>query len=303
MIIDLILRVAQRAGIPFRPMILCYHQIDRDVLDSHVRLLRRAFRCVRVDEITVNHRNVIAFTMDDCRAADVEIWDRITRDHDFPATIFVPIRYHLDGSALWSDKLRALIKAKEELTWEGQRYSLRSSEERAICFEAVKTAIFRGAENTTEVESRLDVLLERHGITLDPGTYVMRPERMHRILENPRLSVASHSMTHPFLAKSSETEIDKELSASAESLRERYGSSVVDVFCFPYGTMELIGSVALGKAARHYRGSVLLDESAVHRAPQAMGRIGLYNKDTPLRLFLKILRAQALAVRKANGHS
>ena len=303
MLIDLILRVAQRAGIPFRPMILCYHQMDPEILDSHVRLLRRAFRCVRVDKITVDQRNVIAFTMDDCRATDVESWDRITRDHDIPATIFVPIRYHLDGSALWSDKLRALIEANEELTWEEQRYSLRSSEERAVCFEAVKTAIFCGAENTAEVESRLDVLLERHGVTLDPGTHVMQPERMHRILENPRLSVASHSMTHAFLAKSSDTEIDEELSASAQSLRERYGSSFVDVFCFPYGTMELIGSAALGKAARHYRGSVLLDESAVHRAPQAMGRIGLYDKDTPLRVLLKILRAQALAARKADVHS
>lgn len=294
-----ILRLLLRTGVKLQPMVFCHHTADRDALTSQVRFLIAVLRTVPLSRIRDAGPNTIAFTLDDGRVADVDLWNEITSRFHVPLTIFVPVTHHKDGAALWSDQVKRLLEAGSECTFAGRRYGTSTAEQSERALQAVIDAVYHSAESTAEVEEGFTNALREVSADVDPRYRVITPERLTALLSNRYLSVGSHTMTHAFLARTPPKDLERELAESGAYLKERYSERYVPCLCYPYGSRELVGDLAMDRVRDHYSMAVLLDGHAIGDDPYTTGRIGLYEKDTPSRILLKIVRAQLSVVTKA----
>lgn len=95
--------------------------------------------------------------------------------------------------------------------------------------------------------------------------------------------VGSHTVTHPWLTALDEEALGRELAESRATIANRLGRC--DVFAYPYGAFD----ARISRAARAAGYRVACAVAAGRRGDLfALQRVGVYERDTPLRLRVKL---------------
>ncbi len=106
--------------------------------------------------------------------------------------------------------------------------------------------------------------------------------------------VGSHTLTHPHLPRCDDATLERELAESREECMSRLGGDVFSL-AYPYGDVDQ----RVAEAARHagYRTAAGLPGSLRTFSARNYPRLGVYAKDVPWRLALKVARHSSAAMR------
>lgn len=180
-----------------------------DMLQRHVRVVSLA---ELLDDASATEERLVAITFDDAYLGAVTAGVKELRARGLPATMFVTPKF-LGGRAFWWDALASRRGLETEV--------------RTHCLDdcagddlAVRTWATSVGYPITEPAS---FALTATELQLDSA------------LDYPRLSLASHTWSHPNLTRISDAQLTFELTRSLSWLMDRYGSRVGSWIAYPYG--------------------------------------------------------------------
>lgn len=104
----------------------------------------------------------------------------------------------------------------------------------------------------------------------------MTVEQLQVCARHPLITIASHTISHPFLSGCSLPEMDKEISGSKHLLAELTGNPV-DLFAYPAG--DYIAQVLQRVQQAGYRAAFAVDPLKVGALRFEIPRVGLYSSD------------------------
>ena len=105
--------------------------------------------------------------------------------------------------------------------------------------------------------------------------------------------VGSHTVSHPRLPELGDEALERELVESRETIARRLGRC--DTIAYPYGAVDR--RVAAAGARAGYLAACTLPRALSVDEPHLRPRVGLYTRDTGMRLWLKVSRPGLLARR------
>jgi peptidoglycan/xylan/chitin deacetylase (PgdA/CDA1 family) len=234
-------------------LVLTYHRIladedplrpgemTRQAFARHMGVLRRFFRVLplrqawsRVRDGTLPRR-AVAITFDDGYADNAELALPILARHRLPATFFVATAY-LDGGRMWNDTIIETMRqapARLDLSdLGGGIVELDGMQSRAA---ATGRLILAWKHlPPAQRQAHVDELTKRCGAT-PPANLMMRSEQV-RELARAGMTIGSHTVTHPILAKIDDAQAEREMRQSREQL-ERITGTPVDLFAYPNGRL------------------------------------------------------------------
>jgi peptidoglycan/xylan/chitin deacetylase (PgdA/CDA1 family) len=111
----------------------------------------------------------------------------------------------------------------------------------------------------------------------------MRWDELRELLERG-VEVGSHTVSHPRLTRLSDAELEGELGRSKEQLEDELGRPC-PFLAYPFGDQDARVRAAARRAG--YAGAFALPGERRPLDPYAVPRVGVYRKDTRLRLALK----------------
>jgi peptidoglycan/xylan/chitin deacetylase (PgdA/CDA1 family) len=178
------------------------------------------------------------------------VWPALAR-RSLPAIAFVPTAFPGDPSrSFWWERVWAAIRAtrRAAVTIEGRSLPLRSPDERALAYRAVRSVLKASAH--AALEAAVDEL-ERQLIGPDDA----RPAPSGRSLDwaslvslrASGLALASHTRTHPLLTHVEGAALRDEIDGGVEDLRRATGSDL-PAFAYPSGAYDERAVRAVGAA-------------------------------------------------------
>jgi peptidoglycan/xylan/chitin deacetylase (PgdA/CDA1 family) len=244
-----------------RALILGYHNVvpddaaiegDRSLHLSQRRfaeqmdLLARLCRVVPLESVLEpdgrDPRPRVAVTFDDAYRGTMTLGVEELARRGFPATVFVAPGF-VGGGAFWWDALTEPGRA-------GPAPDLRR---RGL-------AEFRGEDAAIRHWAATAAIPSRSPATL---ATVASEEELHAATRYPRLTLASHSWSHPNLSSLRDDELQPELERPLAWLRERF-PRVIPWLAYPYG---LASPAVETAAAASYQAAVRIDGGWVPRRP------------------------------------
>lgn len=224
--------------------------VEPQTFERHLRLLRKHFSLVSVDELAERLRAgaplqgypcLISF--DDGWADNHEHALPLLRRHRAPAVIFLPTDYIGTGQLFWQERLGRLVHGL---------YLQRERVDPAVIRRLGLEAIFRLQEPAlrpaikafvTDQKSRayaeIDALLHELSSVVDERSL---PASVDRYLDWPRarelrehgISLGAHAVSHRILTRLSEPEVHHEAAESKRRLEQELGAPVTS-FAYPNG--------------------------------------------------------------------
>jgi peptidoglycan/xylan/chitin deacetylase (PgdA/CDA1 family) len=226
-------------------------------------LRRERFELVPLDELVRRLEGegpplerAVAFTIDDGYADHAEVAAPLFAEFDCPVTTFV-VSGFLDGALwLWWDRIAHAIRhaarpgAEVPLGDDVVRVAWRSDEER----DAACLAFVERCKRVPEAEKQAAIgrLAEALEVSLPaappPGSAPMSWDDLRRA-EAGGMRFAPHTVTHPVLARTGDTQAEHEIRESWARVRAE-ARHPVDVFCYPNGQFADFGprEVAIQRA-------------------------------------------------------
>jgi peptidoglycan/xylan/chitin deacetylase (PgdA/CDA1 family) len=236
-----------------RLLILTYHRIldgedpmrpgemTREAFERHTGVLRRFFNVLplaeawkRTREGTLPRR-AVAITFDDGYADNAELALPILLRQELTAAFFVATSF-LDGGRMWNDTIIETVRrAPARVDLEdlgGGTLELDGAQSRA----AAATRLVRAWKHLPppERQSRVDELARRAGV--HPPTDLMMRSDQVQALARAGMTVGSHTVTHPILAKIDDDEAEGEMRESRTRLESITGTPVT-LFAYPNGRL------------------------------------------------------------------
>ncbi|MCG7199466.1 polysaccharide deacetylase family protein [Marinobacter pelagius] len=216
--------------------------------EALTRLKKKGFTFISLDEAVQlkvveleRFRKLVAFTIDDGFADQIEIAAQIFSAHSCPLTCFV-ITDFLDGlSWPWDAKISwicnnvqmpcmniTLGKHKLELTFQTDEDCRTSSR---VLRTIIKASLPMQAETLVEsVIAQAGVEVPRSA----PSGYEAIEWKRARELESPLIQYGAHSRTHQLLSSLNDEESEEEIAGSRRRLLEEV-LNPSNVFCYPVG--------------------------------------------------------------------
>jgi len=241
-------------------VILAYHHISGPALERQLELLARWYTLVSLDEFVHRHSQgrttsgLLVITFDDGFADEVEAGAALAVSRNWPMTFYLPTGYILSGRPYWFIRLAALMQAAPSGSYRIGEHSFEVGGD--LSREMTRRRIARGlfGRPSEEIESFLDRLDETlfPSWKVKPDLGIPAPISAKRIAELARqeeISFQAHSVSHPYLAILPEVQILQEMEKSRNDV-EAMTDRPVQHFCYPYGTLESIGSRAPELARR-----------------------------------------------------
>ena len=254
------------------------------VREQHFReqmdVVRRFGTLVRLadlrEEITRRRsgRGLVALTFDDGYADNKTTAKPVLESFGIPATIFVSSGYCGAGREFWWDELERIFLSpgtlpdRLQMTWNGEEIvrpiepsNYSPSDARRHAFWTVENrsdptarhAVYR--ELATRLrrapvatrESVLDTLRSWSGSETARDTHrPMTPDQV-RALSSDLISVGAHTVLHPTLSALSAEDQEREIRQSKADV-ERFTSSEVDLFAYPFGGADDYAPVSVALA-------------------------------------------------------
>lgn len=243
------------------PMVLLYHRVADDPLDSQLLAVSPAnFEC-HLRELASNHRVVplatllrearegiftqgtIALTFDDGYLDVLENGVPILEKYGLHATVFVTAGMVGSDREFWWDDLERILltgaplpESLDVTTPAGSgRWELDRPEGRVAAYEAL-CSVLRDCD-FNEIRADMDGLLAWAGMPPEGrrSHRVVDPEQLRRLASSPAIEIGSHTVSHARMTILSPDRRREELVESRRLLTEWTGRET-SLFSYPYGT-------------------------------------------------------------------
>jgi peptidoglycan/xylan/chitin deacetylase (PgdA/CDA1 family) len=307
-------RLRRRA--PGRAIVLMYHRIDPgadpfglnvhpDLFEQHLALLRRRMPVLRMRELAGRLRDpaplkedLAAITFDDGYRDNLEVALPILRRHGCVATIFVTTGF-VDGSCrpigerlasvfsaaalgqgprpVWQDQgnaADAAIRSCLARPTDARRLQVLVGQLKGLATDDLERCLRRLEDLVHPHAAPQPVMLDWHGV---------------RSLHEAGMEIASHTVTHPILARAPQAAVEHELMESKRAL-EAAIAAPVDGFAYPNGgesDFTTAHAAALSRLGYAYACSAIRGVNRPGSDPFRLRRIGIGN-DSPALFDLKL---------------
>ena len=265
-------------------VILAYHELPERTLREHLTLLRERYRYVSLSEfvsrLAANQSTVglAAITFDDGYGPVVEDAAKISQEHGWPMTFYLPTRYLDSREPYWYQELRPLL----------DRSPVRGTSLAEL------DSFFRGLRSEPEIEAELRRLrFSLYGSEARPAWLETTPpiswERVRELSRNDALSFEAHTVNHLALSRLDEAAIAAEMERCCDRIEEVTGRRV-EHFCYPFGGAAEIGDAAPRIARRRFRSAVTLLRGRCNGDSDLamLPRVPLYEGDSKPIVALKV---------------
>ncbi len=269
-------------------VVLAYHELSAHTLREQLLAVSERYRYVSLSElvgrVAANQSTVglAAITFDDGYGPVIEDAARISHEHGWPMTFYLPTRYLDSREPYWYQELRPLL----------DRASARGESLAEL------DASFRRLRSEPEVEAKLRGLrLRLHGSEARPDWLETTPpiswERVRELSRNAAISFEAHTVSHLALSRLDDDTIASEMESCCRRIEEFTGRRV-EHFCYPFGGLPEIGDAAPRIARRRFRSATtLLRGRCGAGADLAMlPRVPLYDGDSAAIVALKVATAR-----------
>ena len=235
-----------------RLSILIYHRVlsDEDALnrwdptaaqfEAQMRLLRNAFTPLplseAVDRLVTRSlpSRAVCVTFDDGYADNVDVALPILMRHSVPATFFIATGY-LNGGRMWNDTVIESLRAHRAPEIDLEKWGLgvmpvATPELRRAAIIRVLSKLKHLSQSEREVKAAQ--LAEMAGTSLSDGL-MMRDDQVCT-LRRSGMDIGAHTVSHPILAKVSQTDARREIIESRERLSDVV-KEPIRLFAYPNG--------------------------------------------------------------------
>jgi peptidoglycan/xylan/chitin deacetylase (PgdA/CDA1 family) len=186
-------------------------------------------------------RRAVAFTIDDGYADQAEIAAPVFAEYDAPVTTFLATGF-LDGTLwLWWDQIEYLLQGSRRdhltLTVQGQPVDLHLGgplERQRATEKVVERCKFLPDAERLATIAALARLVERPVPDTPPSTYRPMTWDQARRCEAAGMRFGPHTVTHPILARTADTQAAREVRESWRRLCQEV-SRPQPIFCYPNG--------------------------------------------------------------------
>lgn len=241
-------------------VILAYHHISGPVLERQLDLLSRWYTFVSLDEFISRHRQgkttagLMAVTFDDGFAEEVEAGADLAVGRGWPMTFYLPTGYILSGKPYWFIRLAALMEAAPPGSYRIGKDDIEISGDlsREMARRRIVHQLFNRSSEEIEPFLRCleKVLFASTGGKPELGIPApISARRVAELAHQEEISFQAHSVSHPYFAILLDEQIREEMEKSRCDVESMAGRPVQH-FCYPYGTVESIGSQAPELARR-----------------------------------------------------
>jgi peptidoglycan/xylan/chitin deacetylase (PgdA/CDA1 family) len=186
----------------------------------------------------------IAITFDDGYADYLSIAQPLLEQAGFASTVFIPTGYI--GGEFWWDMLSSIVSALDPaapltVRANGSKFDWRPGENRQAADRnllANHLAAFLQTLQTDERRSCLQQLTEscRTSVTTSSRDRALSETEINRLAGLERVSIGSHTVSHPMLSRIPAEQQQAELTESKQTLETLIGRAVNE-FAFPHGSV------------------------------------------------------------------
>jgi peptidoglycan/xylan/chitin deacetylase (PgdA/CDA1 family) len=234
-------------------VILMYHGIpedgggrfiDSEILDQHIRFLKRHFELVGPNELRENRRARkrirVLLTFDDGFRNNAEIAAPILDKHSAPAVFFISSRHSVSGKYLWFSYLSALERhfPSRRFSFRGAFFNMGANERHSSIRELRKQLLAL----TPHPGAMYQAIAQELPVVADfvsPERWAAEYEGMTslqvaELAKNPLFSIGVHTVDHPFLTKCEPDEALRQITDNKTWL-ERVSNRHCDSIAYPGG--------------------------------------------------------------------
>lgn len=291
----LTLRVASK----FNPFILCYHQINKDRVDAQLKWLNKHFDVCSMNKFNQKTRGRCYLTMDDCIHEDFIAFVQLIEKNHLEATFFIPVKYMQRNKAMWYSKVQFIAESAKQIYFNSKGYDLTNPKMKRPFIKDVEAWIYSLKVQTEKAEELIDRIAKENGLEIGKipdGKKVISERTVIKYLNSKQVDFSSHTMTHPFLFLCDENELIYEVVESGKlitSITEKKSST----FCYPYGSISIIGNLAPLVVEKNYDFAVTLEGGVITESdsPFLLKRIGIYPGDSSRSMVSKICHYQNIS--------
>lgn len=281
--------------------ILAYHRVHYDILESHIIELKKHFKnFVSLDECLGldNKLNIagasIAITFDDGYKDIIEDAVIIGKKYNIPMTFYLPTNFINTAEPYWFMKLPILFKYLEKRTYNILGSKIIKGNDTQRFLHKVGSYIHKVTPSNDDLNELIINLSQHSNNNKLKSIYRETPKPIgwNRIIELSKDSLftfGSHTVTHPFLNTLDSQGIVNEFVESKDII-SRYTNSEINHFCYPYGSLQAIGSDAPAICQNYYQTAVTMVRGPVLNGDNfsMLKRIAVYEKDSPEIVLTKI---------------
>lgn len=286
-------------------VVLAFHEISSPQLERQLEIVAANYVFVSLSELVDRlaagrtTRGLAAITLDDGVGSVSEDAAAIALRRGWPMTFYLPTAAIDRGQAAWYHELPVLLHAARGRTINvaGTAFVLHSESaiHRAI---AALTARFCDCGEAEAVETLLRTLRAAVGTPrgIDKTLALFTPlswPRVRELAQHHELSFEAHSVSHLAMSQLTPAQIDREMKHSQRRIEEATGMPVRH-FCYPYGGLHQVGTVAASIARSMFRSAVTMARGrcSSRSDPALLPRIPLYQTDTADAVEMKIALAR-----------
>ena len=217
-------------------------------LDQVIRRFKsRGARFVRMDEVfdilvddRVPEGRFVALTFDDGYRDNVTHALPILREHDVPATIYVPSGAPERSLGAWWLRLERAILAEDEITLEvpglEPRISTETLPEKIAAYWTLTKYIHRNLNVNPSIAAQLLPLNKLSDEALN-AEYFLGWDELRQVAVDPLIAIGAHSVSHAELSTIGEIEALKEMTEGRDRLVSELDCPV-EHFAYPYGAVD-----------------------------------------------------------------
>src|SRR5262249_13499800 len=286
-------------------IILVFHEISHAQLAKHLGQLSELYRFIPLSEFVSrlaqgkSTAGLAVITFDDGYGSVIESAAHLARIYGWPMTFFLPTRYLDTREPYWFQELEPLLEGAtcDHMTIDDMRISLRDQASRAKTLDILNRRFmsFPSTEKVDELLRRIRYVLsgseERPADlrTSEPISW----ERVRELVTREELSFEVHSVNHLALSRLTEEAIRAEMLRSRTRVEQMTGCNV-EHFCYPYGGLDEIGSLAPRIARSLFRSATTMLRGRCHKDTDSamLPRVPLYERDSEQRVALKVSLAR-----------
>jgi len=197
---------------------------------------------ISLDEVSeiVNKRKklkqpFVCFTFDDGYKDNYELAYPIFKKYNVPFAIYVTTDFIQGKGILWWYLLEKLLLNNDLLVLsDGTTYNVETIDEKSACFYEIRSRLSKVMSNNAQTV--FEELFKGYLFSMDSMTkyLIMNEEQVEELASDSICTIASHGVSHSYLANLSSEQLLYELSNSKLKLEELTGNDIFH-FAYPYG--------------------------------------------------------------------
>jgi peptidoglycan/xylan/chitin deacetylase (PgdA/CDA1 family) len=291
---------SRRGGI-----ILVFHEISQTRLAKQLAQLSELYTFIPLSEFVrrlaqrKSTTGLAVITFDDGYGSVLESAAHLAQIHGWPMTFFLPTRYLDTREPYWFQELEPLLERAtcDHMTIDDMHLPLRDQASRAKTLDILNERFmsFPSLEKVDQLLRRIRYVLsgseERPADlrTSEPVSW----KRVRELVQREELSFEVHSVNHLALSRLTEEAIRGEMLQSRARVEQMTGCNVQH-FCYPYGGLGEIGSLAPRIARSLFRSATTMVRGRCHQDTDSamLPRVALYEGDSEQRVALKVSLAR-----------